>query len=70
MVDEIIEGARYEDRTFDDEFVVADVDSDGRVESDEDVVVTVEYDEMGEMELTLDMLVDDETIEIVEVPGT
>lgn len=71
MTRDAIEGARYYDAVFDDEFVITNVESDVEEGAEPDEIdVTLAYEAWGEeMEVTLEQFREDDDIEVLSVPG-
>lgn len=69
MPHDAIEGARYRDDVFDDEFVLTDVEPESfDSHDDEEIELTLEYDEVGTVTVDLAQFRRDASIEVIEVP--
>lgn len=69
MAQDAIVGARYRDDTFDAEFTISEIASEGEVPDDDDIEVVLDYDE-PEMEITVTLAQfrREDSIELLDVP--
>lgn len=68
MSDDAIVGARYEDEVFNDEFEITDIEPEAYDSHEpEDIVLTLEYDSMGTIQIDLAQFRDEYGLHLLEV---
>lgn len=67
MANDAIVGASYEDRVYDDEFTIIAVESESEAADDDEIDVTMEYERLGEITVTLEQFRAQDDIDLIGV---